>query len=53
VQDGIRGQKFSHRKARLPQQVPRRASAVVIANDLDSHDFPEKSKEVATRLCLV
>jgi hypothetical protein len=34
---GVSGQKFRYRKAREPQQVPRRARAIVFANYFDSH----------------
>jgi hypothetical protein len=39
VSNRLNRQKLGNRKTRHPQQMPGRASAIVIANDFDSHGF--------------
>jgi hypothetical protein len=39
VRDRFVGKKFSHRKSREPQEMPRGARAIVVANNFDSHVF--------------
>jgi hypothetical protein len=38
IGNGVGGKKFRDRKAREPQQMPRRARTIVFANDFDSHE---------------
>ena len=42
----VRGKKFRHRKPREPQQMPRRARAIVFANDFDSHVLSGRTQKV-------
>jgi len=39
LRDRIGGKKFRDRETREPHQVPSGASAIVVANDFDSHVF--------------
>jgi hypothetical protein len=49
LRDHFGRKKFRHRKARKPQQVPRRPRTIVIANNLDSHIFPREFKKIKTQ----
>ena len=42
VHDRVRGKKFSHRKSREPQKMPRGPRAIVVANNFDSHGVKER-----------
>ena len=39
ARDRVSRKKFSHRETRKPQQMPRSARAIVVANNFDSHGF--------------
>jgi len=43
----VSGKKFGDRKAREPQQMPRRSRAIIFANDFDSHVFSGRIQKVA------
>ncbi len=47
----IRRQIFRYRESREPQQLPRSPRAIVVANNLDSHIFPDRLQILIGRNC--